>query len=532
MSFDEICGSDQSCTTMTNEFESAVAALYSSEHQARSKQAIENAAMRRTRTIQDMREYLRRANVDLSPSIGIVHVTGTKGKGSTACLCESILRERNNFKTGLFTSPHLVDIRERIRIGGLPVSKAVFGQAYWNMRRKLESHTREEDDDLPILPGYFRMLVLLAIYIFANYEPCLDVIVLEVGMGGRYDATNIFDMDTRNVVCGVTLLDLDHTRVLGDTLEKIAWEKGGIFQVKKGYDHTITSSPKADPLERAQKDQAGTRRFFAIGTNTPSALKVLQECAVRDGRDGQLCVVNEYEGLEGVEIGLPGSHQRINAALATALCNSLTKTSTGVSDDKLLHQSLRNAAWPGRCQTVNTSNLNVTLRLDGAHTPISLQVCLSWYLNVNKSSSQRVLIFNCHHERNPVPLLRQLHDTDFHVVHFCPADFERPSALGKPTASTLLEEAGLESDGSMTHQKASATWQDTLSEIWLHLDKLKGRNTSITANASVRETLHHMLGVDGGPAKDVLVAGSLYLVGSALSTVDWVEHEAVGTLRM
>jgi folylpolyglutamate synthase len=517
---------------MTIEFESAVAALYSSEHQARSKQAIQNAAMRRTRTIQDMREYLRRANVDLSPSIGIVHVTGTKGKGSTACLCESILRGRNNYKTGLFTSPHLVDIRERIRIGGLPVSKAVFGQAYWNVRRKLEGHVREEDDELPILPGYFRMLVLLAIYIFANYQPCLDVIVLEVGMGGRYDATNIFDMDTRNVVCGVTLLDLDHTRVLGDTLEKIAWEKGGIFQVKKGCDQTISSSPQGNPLKTTENLQAGTRRFFAIGTNTPSSLKVLLECAVRDGQDGQLCVVNEHDGLDGVEIGLPGSHQRINAALATTLCNSLTNTITRISDDELLHQSLRNAAWPGRCQTVNTSNTNVTLRLDGAHTPISLQVCLSWYLHVHESSSQRVLIFNCHHERNPVPLLQQLHDADFHFVHFCPADFERPSALGKPSASTLLEEAGFESGGNLSRQKESATWQDTLSEIWRHLDTLNGRFTTITANASVRETLNSIIAVDGGPAKDVLVAGSLYLVGSALSTVDWVENDAVGSLRM
>jgi folylpolyglutamate synthase len=148
----------------------AVAALYSSEHQARSKQEIENASMRRMRTIQDMREYLRRTNVDLSPSIAIVHVTGTKGKGSTACLCESILRERNSYKTGMLMSPHLVDIRERIRIGGRPVSQAVFGNAYWNVRRMLEEHANEKDDELPVLPGYFRMLFLLAVYILANYE--------------------------------------------------------------------------------------------------------------------------------------------------------------------------------------------------------------------------------------------------------------------------------------------------------------------------------------------------------------------------
>mmetsp|Transcript_31266 Transcript_31266/g.51611 ORF Transcript_31266/g.51611 Transcript_31266/m.51611 type:complete len:119 (+) Transcript_31266:75-431(+) len=111
-------------------FDTAIAALYSSEHQARTKEALQKTALRRECTIQDMREYMRRAGTSLPQSVAIVHITGTKGKGSTACLCESILRESAGKKTGLFTSPHLVDIRERIRIGGRPISKQVFGQAY------------------------------------------------------------------------------------------------------------------------------------------------------------------------------------------------------------------------------------------------------------------------------------------------------------------------------------------------------------------------------------------------------------------
>jgi folylpolyglutamate synthase len=418
----------------------------------------------------------------------------------------------------------LVDIRERIRIGGRPVSKAVFGEAYWTVRRRLEEHRQQEDDNnLPILPGYFRMVFLLAIYIFAIYDPCLDVIVLEVGMGGRYDATNVFDMDSRNVVCGVTLLDLDHTRVLGDTLEKIAWEKGGIFQIKKGCDQNSPHGPRAAAIPRSG------RRFFAIGTNTPSVLKVLEDCAMNEGQGGQLCIVTEDEGLQGVEIGLPGSHQRINAALAIALCNALTRTISNASEDTLLHQALRNASWPGRCQSILTSNPNVTLRLDGAHTPLSLEVCLQWYHDVNDPSSQRVLIFNCHHERNPVPLLQQLHGTDFHSVHFCHADFERPSGLGKPRAKALLEEAGLEIDG-IHEDETPGTWQDTLSEIWRYLDESRGCTSTVTANYKVKEILDQIVAMDEVPETDVLVAGSLYLVGSALSAVSWREQEAVGRL--
>ena len=219
-------------------------------HQASSKDDLQKTAARRTRTIQDMKIYLRRIGLaDFPSNIDVVHITGTKGKGSTACLCESILRRHHGKRTGLFTSPHLVDIRERIRINGQPVSQDVFGQVYWEVRTRLEeSATRdrknnhnnnnnngveniyEDDPDLPDLPGYFRMLTLMALFTFAKYLPKIDVIILEVGMGGRYDATNVLDRVGRNVVCGVTLLDLDHVRVLGNTLEQIAWEKGGIFQ--------------------------------------------------------------------------------------------------------------------------------------------------------------------------------------------------------------------------------------------------------------------------------------------------------------
>lgn len=163
-------------------FETAVEALYSPLHQSATKEAIEAAAARRTHTVGDLRTYLQRigmpqtATTAVFASKRLVHITGTKGKGSTACLCESILRNAYGFKTGLFTSPHLVDIRERIRINGQPVSKSVFGQVYWELRERLDANCddegdRNDDDDddekqkqlpqLPKLPGYFRMLTLM-----------------------------------------------------------------------------------------------------------------------------------------------------------------------------------------------------------------------------------------------------------------------------------------------------------------------------------------------------------------------------------
>jgi folylpolyglutamate synthase len=154
----------------------------------------------------------------------------------------------------LFTSPHLIDVRERIRIDGRPVSRQVFGQTYWYLRRRLLQAANGDDgddDDLPPppLPGYFRMLTLMALFVFAHHhrDPGhrrrrggIDAMILEVGMGGRYDATNV--VESRKV-CGIALLDYDHVDVLGDTLEMIAAEKVGIYRAG-GIDHDGDDEPK------------------------------------------------------------------------------------------------------------------------------------------------------------------------------------------------------------------------------------------------------------------------------------------------
>lgn len=149
-------------------YEAALDALYSPLHQAQTTEAIEKSAARRTTTVSDMRRYLARIGLynptgqNVISEKTLIHITGTKGKGSTAAFCESLLRYQGK-RTGLFTSPHLVDIRERIRLDGRPVSKAVFARAYWTIRLLLESYASSdrEEDDLPPYPGYFRMLTLM-----------------------------------------------------------------------------------------------------------------------------------------------------------------------------------------------------------------------------------------------------------------------------------------------------------------------------------------------------------------------------------
>jgi hypothetical protein len=126
-----------------------------------------------------------------------------------------------------------------------------------------------------------------------------------------------------------------------------------------------------------------------------------------------------------------------------------------------------------------------------------------------------------------VPLLQQLHKEGFRAAYFCPADFERPSGLGKPRAKGLLEQAGFVVTES--EKDETPTWQDTLAEIWTHIDGLEGNSTAITCNIKVKEALTKIL-AEKDSAMEVLVAGSLYLVGSALDAVAWKEVDATGTL--
>jgi len=170
----------------------------------------------------EMTNYLSRLELN-TMKLPFIHVAGTKGKGSTCAFSESILRNCG-LKTGLFTSPHLVSVRERIKINGIPISQELFSNYFWECWNKLE---QTKTTQFPNMPAYFRFLTLMAFKIFIAEK--VDVTVMEVGIGGRTDATNV----EGSVVCGITSLGYDHQEVLGNTLTEIAYEKSGIFKVIK-----------------------------------------------------------------------------------------------------------------------------------------------------------------------------------------------------------------------------------------------------------------------------------------------------------
>lgn len=165
--------------------------------------------------------------------LNVVHITGTKGKGSTSAFVDSLVRttpRANNSDgrptVGLYTSPHLVQVRERIRLDGVPISESLFAEYFWQVWNRLqENGARAQPEVTPLRPVYFRYLTILAYHIFLSLK--VKCTILEVGIGGRYDSTNIVP---RPIVTGVTTLGLDHTALLGNTIEEIAYQKAGIFK--------------------------------------------------------------------------------------------------------------------------------------------------------------------------------------------------------------------------------------------------------------------------------------------------------------
>lgn len=427
-------------------------------------------------SIPEMNEYLRRLGYkpeDLN-ALNVIHITGTKGKGSTSAFVERIFRqgmmevgilptkEEAVSKTtkkeqgsveeeeaeliggiGLYSSPHLCAVRERIRINGRPLPERVFAKYFFEVWDKFTAAVATESDKdskqpssipntvmaersneqppmnhssphatglgpipLPAYPVYFRFLTLLAFHVFLSLRVRLTV--LEVGVGGTYDSTNLVP---RPLIAGVTSLGLDHTILLGNTIEEIALNKGGIY--KRGV-------PALSIKQEGGKGEAELREMAdRVGASSFEVVPVLDQ-------------------LKTIKLGLRGKHQIVNASLAVALAkgvlaspslpsdlsplkaidNASSSASSPVSSSTtvlppLILSSLESARWPGRCQTVtDPSNGQTTWFLDGAHTVESLSCCGDWAFGEEgmKSGSdvKRILIFNCTNGRSAEQLLGAL----------------------------------------------------------------------------------------------------------------------------
>jgi len=243
----------------TRTYKDAVELLNSLQSNAAALEAARASGGRSSEVaIPEMLEYLGRIGycANALNALNVIHITGTKGKGSTSAFTESILRHHTpEWKIGLYTSPHLVAVRERIRIDGAPISEERFATFFFEVWDKLVQNDKRQLPSTSLMPGYFRFMTLVAFHAFLALK--VNVAVLEVGVGGTHDSTNIVP---KPIVTGITALGIDHVAVLGPLLRDIAWQKAGIF--KEGVPAFTVNQPKEGMSvleDRARELKAGVQ---------------------------------------------------------------------------------------------------------------------------------------------------------------------------------------------------------------------------------------------------------------------------------
>ncbi|MBN1863167.1 MAG: bifunctional folylpolyglutamate synthase/dihydrofolate synthase [Dehalococcoidales bacterium] len=275
-----------------------------------------------------------------------VHIAGTNGKGSTAAMISSVLTSAG-YATGLYTSPHLITIRERFQVNGRPISRADFARITTRLKPEVEAV------NLKATYGELTTFELLTALAFSYFQAKgVDFQVLEVGMGGNFDATNVI----RPEVCVITSISLDHTEVLGDSLAKIAAEKAGI--IKPGS--RVVLAPQPNEVVPVIEEDCRRKQAELIMVGREVSGQSL-------GFDGKKQLLEITGRLDSYRISLPllGGYQMENAASAVAALEVLKEKGYNITRDSIAN-GLARVSWPGRLQVLRRRPLVV---VDGAHNP-------------------------------------------------------------------------------------------------------------------------------------------------------------------
>lgn len=267
-----------------------------------------------------------------------VHVTGTNGKGSTCAMVASILRKAG-YKTGLYTSPYLIRFNERIQINGEQISDADICE--------LTEYVKPFAESIFERPTEFEMVTAIGFEYFARHK--CDIVVCEVGMGGEFDATNVIPAPEAAVICNI---GLDHTEVLGNTLEKIAGAKAGI--IKPGCDAVLYR-------ERPSVEAVFEERCKALNAPLHKAdfdsLHLLSHSL-----EGQ---VFDWDRFHALRLPLLGEHQLHNAAVALTTARVLQKRGWKITDEQI-REGIESVRWPGRFELMRKDPMFI---IDGGHNP-------------------------------------------------------------------------------------------------------------------------------------------------------------------
>jgi len=382
-----------------------------------------------------------------------VLIAGTNGKGSTAATLASILTS-SGLRTGLYTSPHLARVNERIRLDRVEIGDDEFARLYFQVHDAAQQLVL--DGGLPQLPSFFEILTAQAFLCFA--EAGVDMAVLEVGMGGRLDATNIVDP----LLSVITDISLDHTEWLGSTIAAISREKAGILR----RDGTLITLPQHPEANQVLGEVA-----VELNVRGVSAAPYMPSIAAASSGPYQ---VEALGAAVEVDSPLSGAHQHRNIALAIAAAVELATQHGLPVTPATIAEGIHETRWPGRLERVRKAGVDWIL--DVAHNPAG-----AWALRagLHEAESQtRVLIFSCLRDK-PITEMAQILFPLFDLVILAPI-----------------------------HAARAASLDDLLSAA-------EATGTPASAADSVGQALQ--LAVRHGGGGLVVVSGSVYLVGEARS---------------
>ena len=313
-----------------------------------------------------------------------VHIAGTKGKGSTCAMLASML-QACGYKVGLYTSPHLVDIRERFQINGQMIPSSEFGR----LARQVEIVANRMKPG----PTYFDVLTAIGFKYFAEQK--VDIAVVETGLGGRLDSTNVVTPE----VTAITSISKDHMQQLGNTLGKIAAEKAGIF--KPGVPAiSVTQDPEAEAvlLQVAQK----------VGTTLDITGKTIEfsyrfESSRMQGPHNRICLSTPNSRFEHLAVPLIGEHQAINCGLALSVLDRLKLRGFNITDAKA-REGLAKTSMPGRMEMIAQ---NPRVLVDGAHNAASLDAMMK-AIGQHIPYDSMVVIFGCCADKDVPGMLERI----------------------------------------------------------------------------------------------------------------------------
>jgi dihydrofolate synthase/folylpolyglutamate synthase len=344
-----------------------------------------------------------------------VHIAGTNGKGSTAVFLESILRAEG-YRTGLYTSPHLEKINERIKVNGESISDDAFADVFSRMLPVIEELLA--DGTLRAHPTFFECITAIAFLYFA--ESAVQVAVLETGLGGRLDATNIVTPR----VSVITRIDYDHENFLGHSLREIAIEKAGIIKpdvpVVIATQHQQARMVLLHRANELHAPVAETDNMFTI-----EAEKMLNGCVRASVKE------NASEKILQVAPRLHGRFQLQNALNAAATALVLSENGTPLSDQSI-EQGIASATWPGRIEKVQS---NPDVYLDGAHNPSAARE-LATYLKENLDGRKIIFVFGALRDKAVDEIAGTLFPLAGEVI------FTQPNTSRAISAMQLAEIAG------------------------------------------------------------------------------------------